>query len=166
MKNLIRKYGTTLTGPELRKRTKVFRWAGVSLYLFGFALNMALGIRNSIRGELTPAISFTAALFVLAMLVVLIKSWKMTDDNRRKRSQLLAELDREMFRSRRNADRDVIPITEPEDAADPFAYAMMRAMKEGGGVHIVRGEDGLWRDGSTEQVIPIQDEGSGPEKGA
>lgn len=50
-----------------------------------------------------------------------------------------------------------IPVTRPEDAADPASYAMMRALQDGESVSIYKDDDGVWRDSITDAVLPVQD---------
>lgn len=54
--------------------------------------------------------------------------------------------------------RDMIPVTRPEDAADPFAYAMMKALESDEPVSVYRDDEGVWRDSITDAVLPVQEE--------
>lgn len=137
---------------------KVWRRVYTAFVVLGGGLNLVIGIVNTMNGEATPIISFSAAALMIGLWVFMMFMWRSIDESKRLTDAIHAE--REESRREFEAEWDLpetIPVVAPEDASDPFVYAMMRAMQDGGGVGIYQDDNGVWRDSDTDEPIPVQD---------
>lgn len=106
---------------------------------------------------------------MLLLLVIWLNVWAAQDarDRARMRENREAPIITNTAVSFLHPPTEAIPVTRPEDAADPFAYAMMKALETDEPVSVYRDDDGVWRDSITDAVLPVQesDESKGQTNG-
>ncbi len=134
------RYLRAIVRPE---QDRWFRLGTLVVYLILGVWNLWIAVDKAIHAEtLWWLTNLSASLFIIGCGVFVIRIWAGTDDD---------------IRARRHPETSVIPVTRPEDAADPFAYAMMMAFHDGSPSAIYRGNDGIWRDSDTDEPIPVQE---------
>lgn len=131
------RYLRAIVRPE---QDRIFRIGVLILYSLLVTISVMSLVNNAANGDWAWMLNLFSILFAIACTIFLFRVWANADDRSRERWQ-----------------REVIPVTDPEDAADPFTYAMMRAFYAGVPSGIYRGSDGVWRDSETDEPIPVQE---------
>lgn len=139
------RYLRAVVRPE---KDRWFRLGILVVYLILGVWNLWLAVDKAIHAEtLWWLTNLSAFLFIIGCGVFVIRIWAGADDVIRE--------NREHWESR-YPSTSAIPVTRPEDAADPFAYVMMRAFHDGTDGGIYRDDQGVWRDSDTDEPIPVQ----------
>lgn len=131
-----------------------FRWIWTVVVFVGVSANLWSGFRGAIVGSVGFMWMLSAvcvAYLVWAWSRDLVKWIKEDDEHDRHAS---------VVRRGRGAlgDDGIIPVVPSSEAISPFHYAMMRAMENESGVSIYCDDEGVWRDGETDEPLPVQGE--------
>ncbi len=141
-------YWDTLRRPTQNK------WYRRFLFTFIAAANIPnLFVMIVDMPSMKPTVWWNAAafLFCVAVLVGHMFLWAWEDTRNRPAAPIITTTAATFL-----APPDIIPITRPEDAADPFAFALMAAFN-GERASIYRDDEGVWRDSITDAVLPVQE---------
>lgn len=142
-------YWDTIRRPS---RDRWYRWFIVVLLVSTNIPNIIVGTMGSIGGDVRW-LNVVVMLFSFVVLAGHMYFWARQDLDNRPAAPIITTTAATFL-----APPDIIPVTRPEDAADPFAFAIMTAMYgDGESASIYRDDEGVWRDSITDAVLPVQD---------
>ena len=149
----MKRYWLTLAQPT---QDKWFRRIWLPFAVACTLFELYLAFSYFLAGTGTWMLAAAMVVIMVAGIAWTMLHWIKTDDRNHARQK-----DYEV-----GGPMDSYPVVPSDEATSPFHYAMMRALEGGEGVAIYRDEDGVWRDSSTDEALPIQENKNGPENGA